>query len=130
GGARAAATALAYEAAAALYQWALELPLAQGATAQERRYDLLLALGTTQRRAGATAQAIATLHQAVDLARAMGAPERLADATLRLEDAAWASGLYEGPWLDVLQQPLHGLAEEDSLVRARLLSRLAFRSAL
>jgi hypothetical protein len=115
---------LAWEEAAGHYRAALRARELAGATDDRLRCELLLALGTSQERAG-TGESRATFALAAAAARALGDPALLGRAALG----------YAGPWSQLgrveedvaalLQEALATLGGEDSPLRARLLARLA-----
>jgi tetratricopeptide (TPR) repeat protein len=121
---------LAYEEAILHYGRALELHSAGEDASPERRGELLLRLGDSQWRSGDTRAARSSFEGAVEVARRLGAGEMLARAALgyvvalggfllfaRFEAGATGAGL--------LEEALAALPEEDTLLRAQLLSRLA-----
>jgi DNA-binding CsgD family transcriptional regulator/tetratricopeptide (TPR) repeat protein len=119
------------ESAAAVYAWeeavahrraALEL-LAPGDEAG--RHELLLALGDAQLKAGDRPQARETFQQAAAHARRLGDPERLARTALGLGGTGNEPSLVHQPLVDLLRESLDALPAGDSVLRARLLARLA-----
>ena len=116
---------LAYEEAARLF----ELGLAQG-PGEARRCELLLALADAQTRAGELASAQETFLGAAGSARALGAPEQLARAALGF--GGTFLGLVTPSFVEpleravtLLEEALATLGAGDSLLRARVLGRLA-----
>jgi DNA-binding SARP family transcriptional activator len=116
-----AASQLAYEEAARLYQMALSLVEDPAA-----RCDLLLALGDVQGRAGDTPASKQAYREAAELAEELGQSDRLAWAALGYggrfiwhvsRDDAYAVQLHERA-IDALRDP-------DSPLRVRLLARFA-----
>ena len=116
-----AASQLAYEEAARLYQMALSLVEEPAA-----RCDLLLALGDVQARAGDTPGSKQAYREAAELAEERGLPERLARAALGYggrfiwhvsRDDAYAVQLHE--------RAIDALGDADSPLRVRLLARFA-----
>ncbi len=124
--ARRADTLLAWEEAADHYRAALRARELAATVADPVRAELLLALGSSQQRAGMENEARATFAQAGDTARRLGDPGLLGRAALG----------FAGPWSTLarvdeevvawLDEALVALGEEDSPLRARLLARLAF----
>ena len=124
--ARRADTLLAWEEAADHYRAALRARELAATVADPVRAELLLALGSSQQRAGMENQARATFAQAGDTARRLGDPGLLGRAALG----------FAGPWSTLarvdeevvarLDEALVALGEEDSPLRARLLARLGF----
>ena len=113
---------LAHEQAAALYRQALDL--LDDSTDEERRCDLLIALGDAERRAGMAGHR-ETLLEAARLARRLGADERLARAALAstrgISSVLGEADVERVEMLDaaVRAAPVHSTA------RARLLAQLA-----
>ena len=129
-----AMTLLAYEEAARQYQRALQL--LEMKPDGGRRCELLLGLGEAQRQAGQSGAAKETFATAASLARAraaqLGAPESaslLARAALGLATGfagvTATGGVADTFVLDLLEEALRGLRREDSVLRARVLGRLA-----
>ncbi|HEX3211588.1 MAG TPA: LuxR C-terminal-related transcriptional regulator, partial [Actinomycetota bacterium] len=115
---------LAWEEAAGLFAQALAvLDLAEEPD-QGERCELLLALGEARMAAGDVAAARAAYQQAGELARRIGAPEALARAALGL-GLEFTAGIVDGVQVGLLEEALAALGEEDSLLRARVLARLA-----
>ena len=96
------------------------------ATDRERA-DLLLALGEAELRAGDVESSRETYARAVEAARRLGDPERLARAALGSAGGRpWSGlGVSDAALRAVLEEAVGGLASDDSALRARLLSRLA-----
>jgi DNA-binding SARP family transcriptional activator/tetratricopeptide (TPR) repeat protein len=124
--ARRADRLLAWEEAAEHYRAALRARELAATVADPVRAELLLALGTSQQRAGLENVARATFAQAGDTARRLDDPALLGRAALG----------FAGPWSTLarvdeevvarLDEALAALGEEDSPLRARLLARLGF----
>lgn len=114
----------AYEQAAQHYEQALGALDLRSAGAGRRRCALLIRLGNAQWRCGETSRAQRTFPEAAGLARALRAPELLAEAALGLGGIGAATGP-NPPLIDLLEEALDALPESDSPVRARLLARLA-----
>jgi DNA-binding CsgD family transcriptional regulator len=127
--ARRAANLLAYEDAAGHYGRALKALEGYAGEGDERRLDLLLALGEVQRRAGDLFSAMETFEAADALARKLGAREALARAALGYEDAFLPTGTPRKRETDrsiaLLEAALSELGEEESGLRARVLASLA-----
>ena len=129
--ARQALTRLAYEEAAGLFAHALERAGGDGDSRdpakQQRRYDLLLALGEARWCAGDLPSARDAYLQAADAADALGEPECLGQAALgyagplRFEPAARR----EQPLVELLERAIDALGDAPSAMRARLMARLA-----
>jgi predicted ATPase len=115
---------LAWEDAAGLFERALAaLELAEQPD-QRQRCELLLALGEARMAASDVAAARAAYQQAGELARQLGWPEALARAGLGLGLESTV-GIVDPVEVGLLQQALAALGEGDSLLRARVLARLA-----
>jgi DNA-binding CsgD family transcriptional regulator len=115
---------LAWEDAAALFERALAaLDLAEQPD-QQQRCELLLALGEARMAASDVAAARAAYRQAGELAGRIGRPETLARAGLGL-GLVVAGGIVDPAEVELLKQALAALGRADSLLRARVLARLA-----
>ncbi len=125
-----AASLVAYEEAADHYQRALGLLGAAEASSRELRGELLVRLGDAHWRAGDTQAARGSFEEAAELGRRLGDGEMLARAAegyviglggfllfARFEAGATGIGL--------LEEALAALPAEDSLLRVRILARLA-----
>ena len=114
---------LAYEDAARLFEVAL-----RHSVDPARRCELLLALADAQMKAGATASGRATLLQAAQGAKALGAPELFAQAALgygtAFEFVLMDRALVQ-QFIELVEAALLMLGREDTPLRALLLSRLA-----
>ena len=126
---RAAARALkllAYEEAARLFELGLQalevLPSADPAT----HCELLLGLGEALAREGRTADAKRTYLAAADLARASGLPHQLGLAALGYGGRfPWLRAGSDARLVPLLEEALAALGAEESVLRVRLLARLA-----
>jgi DNA-binding CsgD family transcriptional regulator len=115
---------LAWEEAAGLFERALAaLELAEQPD-QRERCQLLLALGEARMAASDVPAARAAYQQAGDLARRLGDPELLARAGLGL-GLELTVGIVDLPEVGLLEEALVALGGADSLLRARVLARLA-----
>jgi DNA-binding SARP family transcriptional activator/tetratricopeptide (TPR) repeat protein len=113
---------LAYEEAVRLYRMALGLSEAGDAA----RCELLLALGDAQTRAGDEPGWKETFQEAAELADSLGLPEQLARAALGYGGRIiWDVSRDSGNLIAILERALDVLPEEDSILRARLMARLA-----
>jgi DNA-binding SARP family transcriptional activator len=124
-GARAVAV-LAYEEGVRLYEMALEALGTEGAATTQLRCELFLALADAQGRAGDAQAAKSNSLRAADLARSAALPEMLA----RAADAyagrfLWTHELTDVRLVPLLEDGLSALGEADSVLRVRLLARLA-----
>jgi tetratricopeptide (TPR) repeat protein len=115
---------LAWEEAADHYSAALRARELAGAPHDRLRCELLLALGTSQERAGST-DARATFASAAATARALADPALLGRAALGFAGRWSQLGRVSEEVAGLLQEALAGLGTEDSPLRARLLARLA-----
>ncbi|HEY3136332.1 MAG TPA: protein kinase [Blastocatellia bacterium] len=120
-----ATSLLAYEEAVGHYERALEL---MEDASDERRCELLLALGDAHTKAGSSEKSRDSFLSAANLARKMGAPEQLAQATLGIGAGATTGttfGKVDQVQVDLLEESLAALEEGDSALRSRLLAQLA-----
>jgi tetratricopeptide (TPR) repeat protein len=122
---RAAARRLAYEEAIRLLQAAVELTERTTAL-DDTRLDLLLELGDARARAGDLAGAQETFRAAVHLARRRGRHDALAHAAIGYGGRfAWRRAGSDTELIALLEDALAAIGPEDSVLRVRLLSRLA-----
>ncbi len=115
---------LAWEEAAGHYQAALRARQLAGATDDRLRCELLLALGSSQERAGSP-EMRATFSAAAATARVLGDPALLGRAALGYAGRWSQLGRVEEDVAALLQEALAALGGEDTPLRARLLARLA-----
>ena len=116
---------LAHEEAVRLYGMALEA-LADAAAADQVRCELLLALGGAQARAGEGFEAKSTFLRAAELAKSAALPDLQARAAAWYGGRLlWARALTDERLVPMLEDALSALDEEDSVLRVRLLARLA-----
>jgi class 3 adenylate cyclase len=114
---------LAHEQAAVQYERALEaLDLCE--SGDERRLELLLALGEAQRRAGRFIPARETIDRAAALARELGDSDALVRAALDTS-LVTETGLVDEPLVELLTEALEAVGPDDSAIRAQLLSALS-----
>jgi DNA-binding SARP family transcriptional activator/tetratricopeptide (TPR) repeat protein len=118
----AAFDALAYEEAASHCERALEALADQGESADPERSRLLLRLGNAQRRAG-QADVERTFQRVVESARDRGDAEQLALAALG--GRHYESGERDDARVALLEEALTALGDADSVLRVRVLARLA-----
>jgi tetratricopeptide (TPR) repeat protein len=117
---------LAYEEAARLYRSALEALAAGESPSSGARCELLLALGEAQARAGAMPQARESFLAAAELARSSAAGELLARAALGYGGRfVWLRAGTDRRIVPLLEDALALLPGEDSILRARVMARLA-----
>ena len=115
----------AYEEAARYYRLALQALEVRGAAEDAaERCRLLIALGGAQTRAGENVQAAEVLLQAAESAKALGVASEFARAALGFEEAMWRPGMPGDAAARLLRDALAGLGEEDSILRALVLSSL------
>jgi DNA-binding SARP family transcriptional activator len=119
-----AAGSLAYEEAASDYRRALDALAEHGPAADERRCDILLALGRMQWRGGDEG-ARETFSEAAESARRRGEPQQLARAALGFSGRYYEAGLEDETAIDLLREALRALGSEDSSLRAKMMGRLA-----
>jgi tetratricopeptide (TPR) repeat protein len=115
---------LAYEEAAGHYQRALQALDLQEPTDQAERCELLLALAAARMAAGEVADARAGFERAAALARRTGDGEQLARAAFGL-GVEFTAGTVDELEVRLLEEALAVLGETDSILRARVLGRLA-----
>jgi predicted ATPase/class 3 adenylate cyclase len=95
-----------------------------------KRFGLLLALGDAQWWAGHVSEASATFQSATFLARQFQDPHRLAEAALRVGEVGYG-GAYMEAWsfdpvkVELLDEALAVLGDEETLLKVRVLARLA-----
>jgi hypothetical protein len=122
-----AARQLGHEDAARHFAQALGV-LERGTQTDRERCELLLALGSAQRRAGAIADGRSSFQEAAEIARRLGADQLHARAVLGYAGALGGPGLAaqtDHAIVTMLQRALDALGPEPSPERADLLSRLA-----
>jgi DNA-binding SARP family transcriptional activator len=116
----------AYEEAVRLYQTALEAMKLDQASTDAPRCDLLLALADAQGRAGDGPGAKSTFLDATEVARLAGLPELFARAALGYGGRfVWARAASDERLVPLLEDGLAALGKGDSVLRVKLLSRLA-----
>ncbi|HYI19777.1 MAG TPA: LuxR C-terminal-related transcriptional regulator, partial [Solirubrobacteraceae bacterium] len=116
--ARAAASALAFDQAAARLRTALALGGAE-------RPEVFLELGFASHRAGAAIEAIDAFARAAALARERGDAALLARAAIGLEEACWRPGMTDRGAVALLEEAATALGPNDSALRVGLLAGLA-----
>jgi len=115
----------AYEEAVRYYQLALQALEAKGTPDDAtRRCQLLIALGEAQTKAGESLQAAEILLQAAESAKALGVAPDFARAAVGFEEATWRPGMPGDAAVRLLRDALAGVGEEDSILRAQVLSSL------
>jgi DNA-binding SARP family transcriptional activator len=125
---RRASARLAFEDAAAHYERGLQALQLAPAPEEDRRGELLLALGVARWSVGDMDRAREASRLAAELAERRGEPEQFARAALahagppsRFEAAATV----RGPVIDLLERALEALGDGESALRARVMARLA-----
>jgi DNA-binding SARP family transcriptional activator/class 3 adenylate cyclase len=124
---RSATARLGYEDAASHFERGLEMLALTAEPQQQRRCELLLALGEARWGAGELGRAREACGQAAELAEKLGDATRLAQAALgfcgphRFE----AGASLTQPVAGLLQRALAALGDDDSSLRAELMGRLA-----
>ena len=117
---------LAYEEAVRLYRMALRASDAAKSRNDVERCELRLALGDAQARAGEFPAAKDTFLSAADLARTSRTPEQLARAALGYGGRfVWEAARGDRHLVPLLKDALAGLGTEDSLLRVKVMARLA-----
>ena len=121
-----AAALLAYEEAVRLYGMALAATGLGRRVDDRLRCELLLAKGDAEARAGQAAQAKETFAEAAELARRIDSPEQLARAALGYGGRfVWFRAGSDRRLIALLETALDAQPSGDSVLRARLLARLA-----
>ena len=88
------------------------------------RCDVLLALGAARWQASEP-DPPSTFVEAVELARGLGSSERLAHAVLGAGGRLYAPGATDAAYIELLEEALAALEPGDSVLRVRILARLA-----
>jgi DNA-binding NarL/FixJ family response regulator len=115
----------AYEEAARYCRLALQALEAKGAGDEPaRRCRLLIALGQALVKTGENLQAAEVLQHAAASAKALGVSAEFARAALAFEEATWRPGIPGDAAARLLREALGGLGEDDSILRATVLSSL------
>jgi tetratricopeptide (TPR) repeat protein len=91
----------------------------------ERRCDLLLALGRARSRAGELELGHATLREAIGVARELPAVRRFALAAIELGAVGLPPGDVDDEIVELLEEALRLLDDRPTVLRARVLARLA-----
>jgi AAA ATPase domain len=121
---RASQAAHAYEEAAAHYARALGVLEMVDRNDHAARCDVLLALGAARWQASEP-DPRSTFMEAVELARRLPSSDRLARAALGAGGRFYAPGATDIAYIDLLEETLATLEPGDSVLRVRILSRLA-----
>ena len=117
---------LAYEEAGRLYRMALAALESKQSADELTRCELLLALGEAMARSGQMGPAKETFAAAADVASEIGRPELLARAAIGYGGRfVWVRSGKDRHLVPLLQDALVALPEEDSVLRVKLLARLA-----
>ncbi|MEE8346318.1 MAG: protein kinase [Dehalococcoidia bacterium] len=119
-----AVTLTAYEDAAGHYQTAIKSLEAKDKKDEEKRLDLLLAMGEARNSAGDRDTAKEIFLQAADVARTLKDAASLGRAVLGFAGIFGEWGLVDDLTVGLLEEALDALGAEDSALRALLLSRL------
>ena len=124
---RAARERLAFEEAVRQYARALEIVDLSTTPDDSRLFDILLALGEAQIRAGMRDSARKAFRRAAGIAGRLDEPERLARVALEVAPGFFAieTGVYDELIVSLLEDALAALPPGDSPLRAQLLGRLA-----
>jgi DNA-binding CsgD family transcriptional regulator len=115
---------LAYESAAGHFERALEMQEAAGTGDQTTHCRLLLAVAEARMASAETGAARDTYERAAALARLVNVPELLARAALGVGLAS-TMGVVDHLEIRLLETALDAVGEADSVLRSRLLARLA-----
>jgi DNA-binding CsgD family transcriptional regulator/tetratricopeptide (TPR) repeat protein len=118
--ARAAESALAYDAGAALLRTALEL-MPDG----PERAELLLELGAASHLAGRADEALDAYAAVAAIARERGDSELLARAAIGFENACWRPAITDRGADELLEEAVEALGVGDSVLHVRVLSGLS-----
>jgi tetratricopeptide (TPR) repeat protein len=116
---------VAYAEAAAHFERALQVLERQSPTADTRRCELLLLLGEAQKNAGDPIDAKATFERVAEIARRIEDADLFARAALGIAESAFDSEYWYESLIGVLEEALAKLPTEDSILRVRVMSRLA-----
>jgi DNA-binding SARP family transcriptional activator/tetratricopeptide (TPR) repeat protein len=117
---------LAYEEAVRLYEMALEALGPKEPPDEPTRCELLLSLGEAQARSGEMGPAKETFARAATAARELGLAELLARAAIGYGGRfVWLRAGKDRRLVPMLQDALAALPQEDSVLRVKLLARLA-----
>jgi AAA ATPase domain len=122
--AKASQAAHAYEDAAAHYERALAALEIVNRDDAAARCDVLLALGAARWQASEP-DPRSTFVEAVELARRLASPGRLARAALGAGGRFYAPGAIDEAYIELLEEALRALEPGDSVLRVRVLARLA-----
>ena len=117
---------LAYEEAARLYRMALDALGPGGGSDEAARCELLLALGDAEARGGTFGAAQETFVRAADIARGLGAADRLGRAALGYGGQhAWFRAGKDRRLIPLLEDALEAQPKQNTGIRSMLLARLA-----
>ena len=125
----AAQTTHAYEAAVEHYERVLSILPLVGRDDAGARCDLLLALGAARWQASQP-DPRSTFTQALEMARELGSPSRMARAALGAGGRFYAPATTDFAYAELLDEVLADLGPGDSALRVRVLARLAETLAL
>lgn len=114
----------AYEEAARYYRLALQALESDSRSEPQQRLRLIISIGEALTKAGSWSEAAEILEQAVSSAKALGVAEELARAARGFEEATWRPGLSGKTAARLLREALAALGEEESIVKAEVLSSL------
>ena len=113
--------ALAFGEAEDRFSVALEL----GVRDPVERADVMLRLGDACNRAGHADAALDAFSRAAELGRSLGYPEVLARAAIGFEQSSWRPAIHDAESVELLEEADAALEQDDSELRARVLSGLA-----
>ncbi len=116
-----ASSALAFGEAEDRFRVALEL----GVRDPAERADVMLRLGDVRHRAGRADAALDAFSRAAALGRTLSDSGILARAAIGFEEACWRPAIHDAETVELLDEAAAALEQEDSELRARVLSGLA-----
>ncbi len=128
-GAEASHRKRAYDEAVGFYERALEALTLRVPVDDERRAELLLALGEAQFTAGARDRALASLGHCVELARQLGRPELMARAAIAIRAFGELGSPPGEGVIELLHESLDALPADADRLRSQLVSRLGGAAA-
>jgi hypothetical protein len=115
-----------YHSATIMYSIALEALDLNNSADEIRRCDILIALGIAQSRAGDVSGVGESLHQAAEIAQALGDGPRLAEIVRAAPGPDWALPASPDSFVTMLaESALNSLPERDVVRRAMVMARLA-----
>ncbi|HJS06078.1 MAG TPA: protein kinase, partial [Pirellulales bacterium] len=113
---------LAHEEAARHFWAAIKILEGKEAVDQPQLCELLLDLGEAQRRTGQFALSLATLRRAFDVARSVGASDRMAAAAIAFEWLSWSLSNPDVTSVLLAKEALSTLSADRAALRAKLIA--------